>query len=948
ILQHFLSSTLVPIPNNFGPAPCDVTNLEASTVFIVFNRFRFFIIESPPASFLFSCVGGSTKPKDGQAERDEPPRSLTNSVAAPPVNRRWIPPSSIKRDAVTNEEKHDIVFRKVRGILNKLTPEKFHKLSDELLTVGLDSPVILKGIFEKALDEPKYSSMYAQLCRKLCEQAPNFEPPDSSVPTFRRLLLKKCQDEFENRSKASEIYDKKDGPLSADEEEQRAIAKHKMLGNIKFVGELGKLDMLHESILHKCIKQLLEKKKRISGLREMAEDLECLCQIMKTVGRSLDTEKAKSLMDQYFARMKSFAANAELQSRIRFMLQDVVELRDKKWIPRKVLSDHGPKTITQIRQDAAKDFGFYIPSNSQNSLGSRNTSGGSMMYRSNAKSRGGMDDVFGSMPLGAANLGTGPGVISTDNFNGYPAVLGRQSRGNLANSGSFIMSSNPTQSQTFAAFQNRQNTSAQPNQNQNQVSTQAKDIPPRFMKKSSFTANPEEISLRPMQNSMMQLKSKVPSSLPKSAVSSSQTNLSIYNNGVQELTSSQSSTMLQSGTLNQRAQQLTNSMLQKDPPILIKQPNQDKNKSNKKDQGVTKSEAIRNIEVALESLVSNTGNIDEIISTLREYKIPKKFNSELVTHLVNITLDKTDSEREFASQLIAAMRKDGQLTAANLLDTLKMLFQQLTTREAEIPRVKSHVSGFAARGIVDEVVTLAEVADPLYAGQHYPLFFLCLQHLHKLQGKQWLGRVYHESKVNLVTMLPEADQTKDRLLEILEDRGLSFLFPLLRIQADLAKQIQLDPTPGVFYKWIKDNIDQSQHTVPGLVRYITAETTLIEGVDIGLIPDKTVQEKERDFLEKYKPVFQALLQDHINLQAVALYALQVHCYNNNFPKGMLLRWFVLLYDMEIIEEEAFIKWKEDITEDYPGKGKALFQVNQWLTWLEEAEEEEEASDDGDN
>lgn len=32
-------------------------------------------------------------------------------------------------------------------------------------------------------------------------------------------------------------------------------------------------------------------------------------------------------MDQYFARMKSFANKEELPSRIRFMLQDVEELR---------------------------------------------------------------------------------------------------------------------------------------------------------------------------------------------------------------------------------------------------------------------------------------------------------------------------------------------------------------------------------------------------------------------------------------------------------------------------------------------------------------------------------------------------------------------------------------------------------------------------------------------
>ena len=36
--------------------------------------------------------------------------------------------------------------RRVRGILNKLTPEKFEKLSNDILNVGLDSTTILKGV----------------------------------------------------------------------------------------------------------------------------------------------------------------------------------------------------------------------------------------------------------------------------------------------------------------------------------------------------------------------------------------------------------------------------------------------------------------------------------------------------------------------------------------------------------------------------------------------------------------------------------------------------------------------------------------------------------------------------------------------------------------------------------------------------------------------------------
>lgn len=42
--------------------------------------------------------------------------------------------------------------------------------------------------------------------------------------------------------------------------------------------------------------------------------------------------------------------------------------------------------------------------------------------------------------------------------------------------------------------------------------------------------------------------------------------------------------------------------------------------------------------------------------------------------------------------------------------------------------------------------------------------------------------------------------------------------------------------------------------------------------------------------------------------------------------GMMLRMFTYLYDLEIVDDDVFLKWKEDLNEDYPGKGKALFQV----------------------
>lgn len=65
--------------------------------------------------------------------------------------------------------------------------------------------------------------------------------------------------------------------------------------------------------------------------------------------------------------------------------------------------------------------------------------------------------------------------------------------------------------------------------------------------------------------------------------------------------------------------------------------------------------------------------------------------------------------------------------------------------------------------------------------------------------------------------MPESDRTKERLAEILEDRNLTFLFPLLRIQADLWKQLKTDGDPNNLYKWIKENLDPGHFTDAGFV-----------------------------------------------------------------------------------------------------------------------------------
>lgn len=68
--------------------------------------------------------------------------------------------------------------------------------------------------------------------------------------------------------------------------------------------------------------------------------------------------------------------------------------------------------------------------------------------------------------------------------------------------------------------------------------------------------------------------------------------------------------------------------------------------------------------------------------------------------------------------------------------------------------------------------------------------------------------------------LSEIDQNKDRMLEILEGKGLSFLFPLLKLEKELLKQIKSDPSPQAIYKWIKDNISPKLHVDKGFVNIL--------------------------------------------------------------------------------------------------------------------------------
>ncbi|KAK6346456.1 hypothetical protein TWF730_010776 [Orbilia blumenaviensis] len=300
------------------------------------------------------------------------PRTAGNAAA--PSSQGPPSLSSLSNQITPGEEARlspEMVQRKVKAALNKMTPEKFDKIADQILEIASQSRYetdgrslrqVIQLTFEKATDEPNFSSMYAKFCKRMLESMhpdikdENIKDKNGNIVTggalFRKYLLNRCQEEFERGWKVN-LPPKPEGvseeaALMSDEYYIAAAAKRRGLGLIQFIGELFKLQMLTERIMHECVKKLVD----YEGTPE-EEEVESLCKLLRTIGYALDaTEKSHLAMDAYFARIQHMMDSKDLNSRMKFMLLDVVELRKVNWESKE--ADKGPKTIAEIREEAQK------------------------------------------------------------------------------------------------------------------------------------------------------------------------------------------------------------------------------------------------------------------------------------------------------------------------------------------------------------------------------------------------------------------------------------------------------------------------------------------------------------------------------------------------------------------------------------------------------------------
>ena len=688
--------------------------------------------------------------------------------------------------------------------------------------------------------------------------------------------------------------------------------------------------------MSRCAEQLLVGRRKQS-LNDQTEDIECLAHLMKTCGRLLDSAKAKMRMDQYFDRIRAIINNPEMPTRIKFLLQDVIEMRHNKWMPRKLATPDGPRTIQQVREDAARDGCIYLPQQDSPSNKPQAPPTNQLQEVIFSKIRPkGMEDIFGGPADLGMNLGMGPGVIQGNDNNGFNNGFNanngfhhnngydnggfhnnrnsgpsfeekfRENNSNYNNSDQRDYKDNykkrdnfeskfaerPDFGDRFTANRNKTHPSnrggrggregerrsspqyeSRP-QNGGIQNQSAKDLPPRFNKMSfGSSGDRDPPPLRPSPNSMM-LKPKTPYSLPKSAMAKL--------DGINPVPSSKIDKVM---------------MTSNEPAVIIQKPASNSKKQNeKKNQGPTRDEVFGKIDQILTKLGENSST-NEAFTSWKEASIPAKMVNNALIHLFKQIIKNTSSgARDVCLEFVDQLYSSDLVTAVQVRESLARLVSNIDNTTDS--NTTSTTAEMAAWSVSTDKVKLVEIAEMTEGGASHPLFLTALQVLAS-KNKDSTLNMFKESNIKLTDQLPTNMRTEEQLGEQLEQRQLSFLVPLLAIKADMWRQLESKPDSASFLAWVTAAVPESNRKDPSfisaliasVVRYIGEETTLKEG---NATPEKEVTDKEKEMIGQFKEVLQTFLTNQ-ELQLAAVYALQVFCFSRGFPKGLYLYRHILLH-----------------------------------------------------
>ncbi|XP_066476040.1 eukaryotic translation initiation factor 4 gamma 1 isoform X3 [Tiliqua scincoides] len=900
---------------------------------------------------------GQGQRRSQQSLRKEPRKiiaavSLNEDVKLNKAEKAWKPSSKRSSEAEEPENvKTQDLFRRVRSILNKLTPQMFQQLMKQVTELSIDTEERLKGvidlIFEKAISEPNFSVAYANMCRCLMGlKVPTTDKPTVMV-NFRKVLLNRCQKEFEKDKDDDEIFEKKQkemddtaGPeerarLKEELDDARDKARRRSLGNIKFIGELFKLKMLTEAIMHDCVVKLLK--------NHDEESLECLCRLLTTIGKDLDFEKAKPRMDQYFNQMEKIIKEKKTSSRIRFMLQDVIDLRRNSWVPRR--GDQGPKTIDQIHKEAEmEEHREHIK---VQQLMSKQDKRRGPPGPSSSGGRGNLvsDDGWNTVPISKGNRPidtsritkiTKPGSIDSNNQLFAPG--GRLSWGKGSSGGSgakpaeSASDANRPATSTLNRFSALQQSAPAESQDARRVvqrssssrdrSEKGSERGDRLDRERSERGDRLERSERPERSD----RNRTPVTKRSFSKEMDDRSRERERQGVLESVRKVSSMTEERDRSKEPV---------KREPVVPEAPSKP---------ALSEEELEKKAKAIIEEYL-HINDMKEALQCVQELGCPSQLYI-FVRNGIESTLERSTIAREHMGLLLYQLVKGGNLSKEQYYKGLHEILEIGEDMEIDIPHIWLYlaeiITPILREGGIPMEELFREIAKPLVPiGKATTLLLEILGLLCKGMSHKKAGTLWREGGLSWKEFLPE-DQDVNKFIteqKVEYTMGDSSDAPSRKelTSEELCKQLDKllkeNANNQRIYDWIEANLSEQQVSSNMFVRALM--TSVCHSAVVFENPyrmDSPVIKSRAKLLQKY------VSDEHKELQA--LYGLQALVVKLDQPANLLRMFFDALYDEDVIKEEAFYKWEssKDPAEQQ-GKGVALKSVTAFYTWLREAEDE---------
>ncbi|XP_048460202.1 eukaryotic translation initiation factor 4 gamma 1a [Rhincodon typus] len=854
----------------------------------------------------------------------------------------------------------------------------FQQLMKQVADLTIDNEERLKGVidlvFEKAISEPNFSVAYANMCRCLTTlKVPIPDKPGATV-NFRKLLLNRCQKEFEKDKDDDAVIDKKqreiDAAVTSEEKtrlqeelkEARDKARRRSLGNIKFIGELFKLKMLTEPIMHDCIVKLLK--------NHDEESLECLCRLLTTIGKDLDFEKAKPRMDQYFNQMEKIIKERKTSSRIRFMVQDVIDLRQNNWVPRR--GDQGPKTLEQIHRDAQIEEHQQQLRVQQQLLSKQDKRRGAP-GTSCAGGRGsqGIDEAGwntvpiakNSRPIDTNRLSkiTKPGAMDYSNQVLAPAGrLGGWVKGSSGGSGSKpndtgVDSGRPATLNRFSALQQSSSTD---NFDARRVVPRSSSSRDRSEKGERERGDRFERSERHDRNEKIDHGEKCDKSdraekLERSDRNRPQLTKRSYSKEVddrsreRERRSSQEPVRRVASMTEERdrghVRDQSRESVKLEPVSVSVTP----------DKPALSEEEFEKKSKAIIEEYLHINDIKEASQCVQELESPKTLHI-FVRSGIESTLERSALAREHMGILLYHLVKAGTLSKEQYCKGLHEILEIAEDMEIDIPHIWQYLAELIVHMLHDGGIPMGdlfrEVAKPLITiGKAGLLLADLLSLLCKGMSRKKAGSLWREGDLSWKEFLPEEKDINqfvtDKKVEFTLGNESSHEESSSKTEVsfnDLCEQfdklIKEKADNQRIFDWIEANIDEKQIVSSVFIR------ALMKSVCHSAVVFENPIRVDTEVIQNRVKVLTKYLDSDPQRELQALYALQALMAKLEQPPNLLRTFFDVLYDEDVISEEAFYKWEssKDPAEQQ-GKGVALKSVTAFFTWLREAEEESEGN-----